>query len=150
MLGNAMRTATSQLSTIHLQHGGGGGGGGGGSGVAEEEAHATGGSPNEQPSLGVSGEQCSAMAHDWTWSCVVTALWWEYNGKADDRQKQWVFAVVSELIEDPSTTGVYSTDLGQCAKYPPLATDNLLENTDGVLRPIIVLSGRHPATFCLC
>ena len=37
----------------------------------------------------------------------------------------------------------------------PLATENLLENTDGgVLRgsehPSIVLSGRHPATFCAC
>ena len=30
----------------------------------------------------------------------------------------------------------------------PLATDNLLENTDRVLRPpISVLLGRHPATF---
>ena len=33
-------------------------------------------------------------------------------------------------------------------EIPPLATDNLLENTDGVLQPpISVLSGRHPATF---
>ena len=37
---------------------------------------------------------------------------------------------------------------------PPLATDNLLEHTDGVLRPphqsFSVLSGRQPATFYLC
>ena len=42
---------------------------------------------------------------------------------------------------------------------PPLATENLLENTDGVLRvcvgggsehPISVLLGRQPATFYLC
>ena len=43
---------------------------------------------------------------------------------------------------------------------PPLATDNLLENTDGMLRhppprgppevPISGLSEREPATFCLC
>ena len=33
---------------------------------------------------------------------------------------------------------------------PPLATENLLESTDGVLRPpplISFLSGRHPAAF---
>ena len=47
-------------------------------------------------------------------------------------------------------------------KQPPLATENLLENTGDVLRPppsgmgrgsehpISVLSGRHPATFYSC
>ena len=42
---------------------------------------------------------------------------------------------------------------------PPLATENLLENTDGIPRslwstpsehPRVVLSGRQPATFYLC
>ena len=38
--------------------------------------------------------------------------------------------------------------LVQAGPNLPLATDNLLENTDGVLRPpISVLSGRQPATF---
>ena len=44
------------------------------------------------------------------------------------------------------------TSTGPVAETPPLATDNLLENTDGVLRPsgppsVSVLSGRQPATF---
>ena len=44
------------------------------------------------------------------------------------------------------------------SRNPPLATENLLENSDRVLRPlgggsehpIIVLSGRQPATFYSC
>ena len=36
-------------------------------------------------------------------------------------------------------------------RNPPFATKNLLENTDGVYPdPIIVPSGRQPATFCFC
>jgi hypothetical protein len=66
-------------------------------------------------------EQCSARDLDWTWSCVITALWWEeQEGEADGegegggggRHEQWVRAAVGELLSHPSATGVYSTDLG--------------------------------------
>ena len=43
----------------------------------------------------------------------------------------------------------FATIAHASAPKSPLATDNLLENTDGVLRPpsLGVLSGRQPATF---
>ena len=43
-----------------------------------------------------------------------------------------------------------TTDLYVRSNPPPFATENLLENTDGVLRPISVLTGRQPATLYLC
>ena len=67
------------------------------------------------------------------------------------KKKIWIQpAEAKELIHmfDGSEEGEAS------AKAPPVATENLLENTDGVLRggggsehPISVLSGRQPATF---
>ena len=63
----------------------------------------------------------------------------------------------SSSSNDGVTDFSYVQDRGR-SKSPPLATENLFENTDRVgargggrgALSISVLSGRHPATFCLC
>ena len=55
----------------------------------------------------------------------------------------WLLFVLFMMVPQTSTLGR--------SKYPPLATDNLLENTDGVGAPHhSVLSRRQPAAFYLC
>ena len=66
-------------------------------------------------------------------------------------------SIVVAVVVTAIISFILGIEVGRRPVEIPLATYNLLENTDGVLRtpppsppPIIVRSGRHSATFYLC